>query len=165
MRYEQMRLGRIIPSWFDAFKRKWNQLASRQIALDAEKRYMIDLTRWVCSCTSFLNSRFLICKHLVHRAIEKEKTHNPEGVRLVYSNFRRCTDYPFLIWDGNNSQNQCLNIDTESSTQMDILKTNILVDDDSENFNPELYQDCKAKVAALGRLVEHLNNELSENNL
>ncbi|CAG8719294.1 6794_t:CDS:2, partial [Gigaspora rosea] len=81
----------------------------------------------------------------------------------TYLNDKRCTDYPFLIWDGNNSQNQCFNI--ELFTQTDILKTSFLVDNDSENFNSELHQDCKVKVVALGRLVEHLNNVLSENNL
>ncbi|CAG8796157.1 39767_t:CDS:2 [Gigaspora margarita] len=108
--WKQIYLGRITPSWFDDFKKEWKILASKSVAVDAEKYYMIDLTHWVYSCISFLNSRFLICKHLVCYAIEKEKAHNSEGIQLLYSNFKWYTDYPFLILNSNNSQNQPFNI-------------------------------------------------------
>ncbi|CAG8852595.1 45491_t:CDS:1, partial [Gigaspora margarita] len=137
-------------------------------AVDAEKYYMIDLTHWVCSCMSLLNSRFLICKHLVYCAIEKEKAYNSKGIRLLYSNFKQYTDCPFLILNSNNSQNQSLNIldiNTKLLTQVNIKNDLITIDKNEENFDPELHQLCKSKIVVLEHLVEHLNNELSANNL
>ncbi|CAG8848878.1 13948_t:CDS:2, partial [Gigaspora margarita] len=69
--FQQISLGRATPKWFDEFKKSWNQLATKPIADSVEERYAINLDYWLCSCPSFLRSRFLICKHLIHRAIEK----------------------------------------------------------------------------------------------
>ncbi|KAF0527757.1 hypothetical protein F8M41_013486 [Gigaspora margarita] len=53
-----------------------------------------------------------------------------------------------------------------STTQDSILKDNFLAENVSdENIDPELRQHCKSKICALQRLVEHLNDELSANNL
>ncbi|CAG8721151.1 14353_t:CDS:2, partial [Cetraspora pellucida] len=41
----------------------------------------------------------------------------------------------------------------------------IATDENNENFNSELYQQCKSKIVALEHLVKYLNDELSENNL
>ncbi|RIB08943.1 hypothetical protein C2G38_1982079 [Gigaspora rosea] len=65
IRLYQMGHGRIISSWFDDFKRDWRRLAATQIDDDDHTHYFIDSARWICSCPSFLNSRFLICKHLL----------------------------------------------------------------------------------------------------
>ncbi|CAG8668807.1 44591_t:CDS:2, partial [Gigaspora margarita] len=100
-------------------------LASKSVAVDAEKYYMIDLTHW-------------------H------------------------TDYPFLILNSNNSQNQPLNIldiNTKLSTQVNIKNDLITINENEENFDPELRQLCKSKIVVLEHLVEHLNNELLANNL
>ncbi|CAG8799257.1 20920_t:CDS:2 [Cetraspora pellucida] len=121
-----------------------------------------------------------------------EKLYNPEGIQLVYSNFERNTDYPFLTLksSSNNPQNQHfnkqplnerslnvqhfneqslytqpLNVDNKLSIQANIKNYLIATNENNENFNPELYQQCKSKIVALERLVKHLNDELSENNL
>ncbi|CAG8464324.1 19589_t:CDS:2 [Gigaspora margarita] len=181
-----------ISLWFDDFKKQWKLLASKPVDADAENYYIIDLTHWVCSCKSFLNSRFLICKHLVCRAIEKEKLYNSEGIRLVYSNFEQNTDYPFLTLksSSNNLQNQHfnkqpfneqsineqplneqslieqpLNVNNKLSTQANIKNDLIITDENDENFDPNLHQQCKSKIVILEQLVKHLNDELSANNL
>ncbi|KAF0434876.1 hypothetical protein F8M41_004834 [Gigaspora margarita] len=77
-------------------------------------------------------------------------------------------DYPFLILNSNNSQNQPLNIldiNTKLSTQVNIKNDLITINENEENFDPELHQLCKSKIIVLECLVEHLNNELSANNL
>ena len=94
IRFHQMQQGRLAPSWFEPFKKEWNKLAAKTIANEVEERHTTDLKRWVCSCPSFLCSRFLICKHLVQKAIGDAKA---QGIRLVYTNFKRRTEYPFLI--------------------------------------------------------------------
>lgn len=54
---------RAIASWRKAFKREWKKLASRTV--DDFRRYHTDPAQWSCGCPYFLNSRFLICKHIV----------------------------------------------------------------------------------------------------
>ncbi|CAG8729901.1 22836_t:CDS:2, partial [Cetraspora pellucida] len=118
-----------------------------KISVNADENYKTDLPNWVCSCPSFLNSCLLICKHLIHNAIEHAKTYDSEGVCLVYSNFKRCTDYSFLIWDGNSNRiqdspfNTCMDANTKSSTQENMLRNNFYVKNvNDENIDPELRQ-------------------------
>ena len=161
-RLRQLCLGRVTPSWFDDFKKEWKRLAEKPTTADDDERHAIDLDRWVCSCPSFLRSRFLICKHLIQRAITKALLSNPKGIRLVYANFRRRTDYPFLIWDGSQPQDVPLNTNFEPQMQPDI---GFVPDGDGESVEPEFRQQCELNVAMLGRLVEHLKEELAANNL
>ncbi|KAF0458972.1 hypothetical protein F8M41_000826 [Gigaspora margarita] len=75
---------------------------------------------------------------------------------------------PISNLNSNNSQNQPLNIldiNTKLSTQVNIKNNLITIDENEENFDPELHQLCKSKIVVLEHLVEHLNNELSANNL
>jgi len=37
-----------------------------------DERYHIDINNWVCSCPAYLNSRYLLCKHLVSKKNGKE---------------------------------------------------------------------------------------------
>ncbi|CAG8844646.1 9497_t:CDS:2, partial [Gigaspora margarita] len=163
------------------------QLCQWHIDYDAEERYVIDLNCWICSCPSLLHSRFLICKYLIHCAIEKAKLDNPEGIRLVYKNFKRRTNYPFLIWDGSEPNETFFipNLDLQqlssmaqsgmiqsnmaqsSMTQSDIVQFSIVisVDDNGDRVDPNLYQQCETKVVELEYLVNHLREELSNKNL
>ncbi|CAG8693327.1 1136_t:CDS:2, partial [Cetraspora pellucida] len=124
--------------------------------------------------------------------VNAKKLYNPEGIRLVYSNFEWNTDYPFLTLksSSNNLQNQhfneqsfneqhlneqppnerslneqSLNVNNKLSTQANIKNDLIITDENNKNFNPDLHQQCKSKVVTLERLVKHLNDELSANNL
>lgn len=58
------RIGRA--HWRKSLKRQWKALEGKIIDPDNIKRYHTDPLKWVCACEAFLQSRFLICKHLVH---------------------------------------------------------------------------------------------------
>ncbi|KAF0524679.1 hypothetical protein F8M41_015057 [Gigaspora margarita] len=68
--------GRIIPSWFDDFKKDWNQLITTPIDDNDHTHYFIDSAYWICSCPAFLNSHFLICKQLKAIAPQVESGNN-----------------------------------------------------------------------------------------
>ena len=82
---------RSFPSWWQAFKKDWRMAARREIQPGMEERHHIDENNWVCSCGAFLRSRYLICKHLVHKK---------DGKHFIptFSQTRRRHDYPFLTF-------------------------------------------------------------------
>ena len=137
----------------------------KPIADGVEERHHMDSRRWVCSCPSFLGSRFLLCKHLVRNAVEQARSNGSENIRLVYANFSWQEDYPFLTWDG--SKPQSLQHETNESTlQNSVLANRILVaKGDDEVEDPDIRQTCIQKVAAVKRMAEHLEQELSADNL
>lgn len=167
-RYNQICSGRIVPSWFGDFKNHWRQLATRPITKEDDEHYFTDLVRWICSCPSFLGSRFLICKHLIYRAIEEAKLHESHNIRLLYNNFQRREDYPFLVWNANESQDipEEVNVYQSSSDLLtDVSDDKFAADGDDEDLDPEMRQICESKVAAVKRMAEHLEQELAANNL
>jgi len=56
---------RELPCWRKQFKRDWKKLVGTPIPLPLNPKYKPDSHRWVCTCPSFVRSRFLLCKHLV----------------------------------------------------------------------------------------------------
>jgi hypothetical protein len=59
---------RAMASWRKAFKHEWNnkKLIPRSNAIeDPTQRYHTNPARWSCGCPHFVNSRFLICKHIL----------------------------------------------------------------------------------------------------
>ena len=56
---------RELPSWRKDFKRAWKKATKTPITLPLNDQYRPDAKRWVCTCRSLAESRFLICKHLV----------------------------------------------------------------------------------------------------
>ncbi|CAG8796978.1 2383_t:CDS:1, partial [Gigaspora rosea] len=50
-----------------------------------------------------------------------------QNIRLIFSNFKRRTDYPFLIWDGSEAQN----------VLMTLILPN-LISDTEDNFVEEI---------------------------
>jgi hypothetical protein len=102
---------------------------------------------------------------LVHRALEAAKSRDSQGIRLVYANFKRQDNYPFLIWDGSKQHNSPQKTDEETSRN-DVFDSRFLVaDGDDETHDPDIRQNCELKVAALKRMADHLEQELSVNNL
>jgi MULE transposase domain len=53
---------RYTPSWRPVFKRAWKECSRRTIN---DTSYITDSVKWTCSCPAYLESRFLLCKHLV----------------------------------------------------------------------------------------------------
>jgi hypothetical protein len=54
--------ARATASWRPAFKRAWKECAKKECS---NAVYETNAERWFCSCPAFLQSRFLLCKHLV----------------------------------------------------------------------------------------------------
>ncbi|KID82058.1 hypothetical protein MGU_10628 [Metarhizium guizhouense ARSEF 977] len=73
--------------WREAFKKQWRKEACKAVHPDKLKEYHTNPVSWVCSCKSFLHSRFLICKHIV-RCFEAP---SPDFFETV----SRQTAYPF----------------------------------------------------------------------
>ncbi|CAG8820327.1 45801_t:CDS:2, partial [Gigaspora margarita] len=160
-RLQQLLLGRVVPSWFDEFKKQWNNLLTKPLN-NIEDRYFIDLEHWICSCPSFFQSRFLICKHLIYEASDNVK---PESIRLIYQNFKRQTDYPFLIW--NSSELQIVSENNEDYTINNPINNIIEPYDTNKSYEhiATIHQRLEPKVAALQHLIDHVNEEFSANNL
>jgi len=66
---------RELSSWRKGFKKTWRKLEKTYIAILLNDAYRPDVKRWICTCPSFVVSRFLVCKHLV------------QGMRRVPSTF------------------------------------------------------------------------------
>ena len=65
---------RELPSWRKVFKRAWKEAMDTPISIPLNEKYHPDPHRWVCTCPSFLTSRFLQCKHLV-QAVQPVPAH------------------------------------------------------------------------------------------
>ncbi|KAH9048602.1 hypothetical protein EDB83DRAFT_2507350 [Lactarius deliciosus] len=58
---------RELPKWRKNFKAMWKKAMRTQITMPLNERYRPDVKRFVCTCSQFVVSRFLICKHLVQQ--------------------------------------------------------------------------------------------------
>lgn len=59
--YEDVVLGRKLLRWWKGFVKEWKDLNIRK----KHGVYSVRRENWKCSCPAFLQSRFLMCKHLV----------------------------------------------------------------------------------------------------
>jgi hypothetical protein len=73
--------------WREAFKKQWRKEVYKAVDPEKLKEYHTNPVNWVCACKSFLHSRFLICKHIVHCF----ELPSPEFFETV----SRQTTYPF----------------------------------------------------------------------
>lgn len=53
-------------SWRKAYKKQWKKLANREVEVENIQKYHTNPARWTCACDAFLESRFLICKHILY---------------------------------------------------------------------------------------------------
>ena len=58
---------RELSSWRKGFKKIWRKLEKTPITLPLNDAYKPNVEKWICTCPSFVISRFLICKHLIQR--------------------------------------------------------------------------------------------------
>jgi hypothetical protein len=93
LKLAQYNASRSFPSWWQAFKKDWNKAKSADIMPNMDKKYHVDVANWICSCPVYVNSRYLLCKHLIAK---KEKDFWP-----TFSETTRRHDYPFIFF-GNN---------------------------------------------------------------
>ena len=82
----------------------------------------------------------------------------------MYNNFKRHEDYLFLTW---NSSKQGITHQANESTSREttVGRRSLLPDGDDEIQDPDIRETCEMKVAAVKRMAEHLEQELSANNL
>ncbi|CAG8808475.1 10300_t:CDS:1, partial [Cetraspora pellucida] len=78
-----------------------------------------------------------------------------------YSNFKRRTEYPFLIWDGSETQDVPEAIPNLIPYNPSSLENS--AEEGAKDINRR--QEIESKIALLNRLVGHLNTELTSNNL
>jgi hypothetical protein len=52
-------------SWRKDFKSEWKMMNGQLPEAVRNQHYHTDPIRWTCACHSFLNSRFLLCKHIL----------------------------------------------------------------------------------------------------
>ena len=76
-------------SWRKDFRKIWKQLRSRAVEAESLNLYHTDAARWVCACPAFLNSRFLVCKHILQCF---EPVSKPAD---FYTTITRHRTYPF----------------------------------------------------------------------
>lgn len=55
-----------LASWRGPLKAEWRTLLRKDVDPEFRLIYHTDPYKWTCSCMPFLNSRFLLCKHIVH---------------------------------------------------------------------------------------------------
>ncbi|CAG8445736.1 7597_t:CDS:2 [Cetraspora pellucida] len=103
------------------------------------------------------NEYYSVCPPDLHETVVEM------NIRLIYSNFKRQSDYPFLIW--NRSELQVPeNIEVfRTHSQVNIFDQH----DTNENYGNIIkkHQILESKILALQRLVDHLNEERIANNL
>ncbi len=105
--------------WRKEFKKTW--LDARNTPLGTQTRHTTDISKWVCSCTKFVLSRFLLCKHLV----QKRELTGPVSAEY-FRNVRRIRAPPFWVLPG----------DTNFPVfEMDELPANVL---ENKYFDEEL---------------------------
>jgi hypothetical protein len=58
---------RELSSWRKGFKKAWRKLENTPVTLPLNDAYKPNTEKWICTCPSFILSRFLICKHTIQR--------------------------------------------------------------------------------------------------
>ena len=55
-----------VASWRKCFQKEWKSCWNKELTPDSLTNNHTSPSTWTCGCKSFLLSRFLICKHIVH---------------------------------------------------------------------------------------------------
>ncbi|CAG8840215.1 1031_t:CDS:2, partial [Gigaspora margarita] len=82
---------RIFPAWWIGFKRDWDKASITEVRLDMDEVYHVDINDWVCSCSAYLRSRYLICKHLIAKI-------NGTYFRPIFIETTRKHDHPLIVF-------------------------------------------------------------------
>jgi len=87
--------NRTFPSWWGAFKQDWKTALRKEVNTDTI--YYTDIERWICSCPAFIDSTYLLCKHLVKRYTAETPNFFPQFVLT-----KRRHDYPLICFEREN---------------------------------------------------------------
>src|SRR6185312_4741817 len=153
-RLHQLANGRINPYWWENFKRTWKISATEDIAINVDERYYVDINRWICSCPAFLYSHFLVCKHLVQTIGEAPR-------QLLYSDFNRCTVYPFWSFKWKSG----VDVDAHCIISENNLPIGATECANSENENIVLSQeDFQKELRYYESFISHMREEYAAGN-
>ncbi|KAI0993378.1 hypothetical protein K3495_g14806, partial [Podosphaera aphanis] len=123
---------RALVSWRKVFKRNWKELKSHAMNPQSLQKYHTDAAKLTCACDNFLQSRFLLCKHIV------SCFDSPKDPVAFFSEIRRQRTHTFWV-------HQQLSLLPEFESSKKILSarkspTVIHSDFDTESL-PELHED------------------------
>ncbi|CAG8605057.1 7174_t:CDS:2 [Ambispora leptoticha] len=121
-----------------------------------------NLRLWICSYSSFLQNRFLICKHLV-KAVGGTANH------LIYEEFKRNYEYSFLILKSlENVESQMLSVsDNEQSSAIiqaadrSLQRNNL----ELEKSVPISNEKFEKEISELKEYLTHMCSEFNIRNL
>jgi hypothetical protein len=160
--WERYRKNRAFPSWWANFKNDWKSgLANNTESLE---NYHIDIDKWICSCPAFINSPYLVCKHL----IQTYTINHPNFFPRFMSTIRR-HDYPFIYFGRENPSSIHLSNSPWNNTQPDSLDESETIPEMSEESEPstrarfDIIERRKAELALDKRIFERLASIVEEN--
>ncbi|RIB29617.1 hypothetical protein C2G38_2297448, partial [Gigaspora rosea] len=131
---------RTIASWCPVFKRDWKTCAKKALGSNS---YATDSKTWTCSCPAYLDSRFLLCKHLVQSVCPIKPNFFNEVKRYRSPPFWRHKDLiPLVQGLGPVEVDETYELEDELNTNMSV----------ENEFNDETDKDP----------VEQLNNETDD---
>ncbi|CAG8668472.1 9051_t:CDS:1 [Gigaspora rosea] len=131
---------RTIASWRPVFKRDWKTCAKKALGSNS---YATDSKTWTCSCPAYLDSRFLLCKHLVQSVCPIKPNFFNEVKRYRSPPFWRHKDLiPLVQGLGPVEVDETYELEDELNTNMSV----------ENEFNDETDKDP----------VEQLNNETDD---
>ena len=158
--------GRQHPHWWEEFKREWKKTGQRNVSTNPEERYYTSEALWVCSCPNFLQSRFLLCKHLVTVAGGCSK-------RLIYNEIRRGRERPFIsfVKDNYREAEQENNMDmlrleqVTNENDMDSVRLREPIEIDTISESPEIdIRQLQHEIQMRKEFLDHLTIEFERKN-
>ena len=82
------------PRWRSEFNQQWRVCATTPSSFDYKAKYAPD-ERWCCSCPSYYEGRFRMCKHLVKMVVDLDS-----GVKISEVTVSPRFSPPFIAIDG-----------------------------------------------------------------
>ena len=147
-------------SWRKDFKREWKKVNGRLTDRTRIQHYHTDPARWTCACPSFLDSRFLLCKHIL-------SCYEPVSDRVdFFRSIQRRREPPFwthaqLVLQ---PQYQPLQADTKADETNDVDMDGAVSIDSHEDFDPAIVeQDQLVELEEEGEDVEVDGNKFASN--
>jgi len=160
LRFYQLSIGRIHPHWWEDFKKEWKKCVVKGVNENFLEKYYVDSNRWICSCPSFLQNRFLICKHLV-------KVVGGTATRLIYEEFKRNYEYPFLILKPlENTELQVPDDEPSSAVRVRVANNEIQRNEQElEESVPISTEEFEKGISELEEYMSYMRKEFDAGNL
>lgn len=157
---------RAMASWRKAFKHEWKKLSARSQTIEnPSQRYHTNPAQWSCGCPYFVNSRFLMCKHLIFfyepisdpvvffREVQRQRSSpfwtHPKQLILK-------PEYRRLAMDDE------LSPDLDKSRDLEILDESVL-DSDTEEPEEDIHPEAINEDQLVSDSEEEIERELSAN--